>query len=336
MSKRHHPKEEARHRDSDEAPRSHGRGAGRPSRVTSRREALLAVESIAGEYRAEASGRVSQLQSFGPSASMASMSMLCSEFTPTVAPTTDTSVSAAPIADPDPSMRDREHCGNCGESREEPFLIEWWKREHFVENPKCLAAYRNGTCQMERTDAQIEAEDAADEAFRRQFIWVGPKNTKSPVQTHAPQTPNTSAWSRGASQSSTQPQTANHTYSNLQSNNPSTFYNSYMLASPIPSYHSNTASVSYIAPPGRILTGLSPPGYTPATGYPLSPAHYTSSNILYNTQQQATYQPATNSPHQGEQYAPATSSAQQGSSHYGSSGNGHGHGSSSRDKHSKK
>lgn len=346
MSKSPHSKDEA----------SHGRvrGAGRSSRATSRRETSQSSSSTTrasanhgssqrrsprgevprgspsttqargngGGYHAEAPESVSQCQPFTPSESMARMSMLCSEFTPRVAPTIDT------------SMRDREHCGNCGEYREAPMTSEWWKSVHFEDNPECLAAYQTGTCQQERTEAQIEAEDYADAAFRGQIKWAPPTNTKNPAQDCAPQTISTSAWSQGAAQPSTQPQTVNPAYSNLQSNNPPSVYSqsagyaastgygsssyapqpaphysgntgyiapSYMHPPPVPSYPSNAASTIYTALPGRIPTGLSPPGQAPATGYPPPPTHYTSSNISYNTQQQTTHQPATSNPPQGEQ-----------------------------------
>ncbi|KAF7928033.1 uncharacterized protein EAE97_009831 [Botrytis byssoidea] len=376
MSKSPHSRDEASH--------GRDRGAGRSSRATSRRQTSQSSSSTAraranhgssqrrsprdevlqgspsttqargsdGGYHAEASEVVSRSQSFMPSVSM---SMLCSEFTPRVAPTTDT------------SMRDREHCGSCGEYREAPMLPEWWKGEHFTDHPECLAAYQAGTCQLERTDAQIEEANGSDAAFRGQINWVPPINTENPVQDCAPQTMSTSVWSQGASQPSTQP------------NNPSTFYNqsagyadptgqtgntgyapssyvaqtaphysdntgyiapSYMLSPPVPSYPSNAASTSYAAPPGRIRTGLSPPGQAPATDYPPPPTHHISYNIPYSTQPQATHQPAPNNPPQGEQYASATSGLQQGSSHRGSSGHGHSHsqgrGSSRRDNRPKK
>ncbi|TGO36948.1 hypothetical protein BHYA_0110g00130 [Botrytis hyacinthi] len=378
MSKRPRPKDEVRHRGRDETPRSHDRGPGRSSRGNPRREApqgspyTIQARSSGGGHHSEASESVSRSEPFMPSVSMASMSMLCSEFTPGVAPTTDT------------SMRDREHCGNCGEYREAPILPQWWKSEHFTDHPECLEAYQSGTCQLERTDAQIETENGADVAFRGPIKWVPPTNTKKPAQDCAPQTISTSAWSQGASQPSTQLRIVNPAYSNLQSNNPSIVYNqsagyatpigqtgntgyapssyarqpaphyssnigyiapSYIIPPPVPSYPSNAASTSYTAPPERIPTGFSPPGQAPATGYPPPPAHYTSSNISYNTQQQTTHQPATNNPPQGEQYASATSGPQQGSSHRVSShrhssghshSHGHGHGNSGRAKYSKK
>ncbi|KAF7890933.1 uncharacterized protein EAF01_010742 [Botrytis porri] len=380
MSKRHNSKDDARHRGRDEASRGRDRGAGRTSRGTSRREPSQSSSSTtqarSGDGRSqrrstrrEASGSVSRFQSFGPAAGMASMSMLCSEFTPPV----------APILDSELAMRDREYCGICGEYREAPSLEEWWKRIHFEDSPDCLTAYREGKCPVERSDDQIKAEDAEGEAFREKINWVGPENTENPAQPHAPQTTDTSAWSQGASQPSAQPQIANPTYSDPQRNNLSTVYSpsagyaaptvqtgntgyvpsSYasqpaphysgntcyippgsMLPPPLPSHRSNTAYTSYTAPTRRIPTGLSPPGCTPATGYPLPPVHYTSSDIPYDTHQLAPYHPSINDPYPSEQYASTTSSARQvigqhGSSHHGSSGHSHSHGSSGHGNHTK-
>ncbi|TGO56606.1 hypothetical protein BOTNAR_0219g00140 [Botryotinia narcissicola] len=416
MSKRHHPTDEKRHRGRDEAPRSHSRGVGSSSGLTSRRETSQNSSSTTqarasdrasqrrapqgeasrnsefatqpygggGEDRAETSEWVSPSQPFGPTASMASMSILSSGFTPTVTPTTNASlptvlVSTGPPPRPE-GLRDKEHCGSCdaiGETGDVP--LEWWKVEHLRNNKACRMAYRLGTCNWERSDVEIEAQKVADQAFRETVTSGGPKDPRGPTQTNAPQTTSTSVWSQGASQPPTQRQIVNPAYSNLQSNNPSTFYNqsagyaaptgqtsntgyaassyapqpaphyssntgyiapSYMLPPPVPSYPSNAASTSYNPPPGRIRTGLSPPGQAPATGYPPPPAHHISYNIPYNTQPQATHQPALNDPPQGEQYASATSGLQQGSSHRGSSGHSHNHsqsrGSSRRDNRPKK
>ncbi|KAF7950434.1 hypothetical protein EAE96_007719 [Botrytis aclada] len=400
MSKRQHSKDEESHRGRDEAPsgrrgefhhRGSRRGAPQSSSSTTQargsdertqrrspregasQSSAYATQPLGSgqEHRAETSESVFPSQPFGPIASMASMRILSSGFTPTVAPARNTSlptvlVSTVPPPRPD-SLRDKEHCGACdaiGDVTETS--MEWWKIEHLKNKKECRMAYRLGTCLFERTDLEIEARDVADKAFRATFTSGGPKDTRGPAQTHAPQMTGISAWSQGASQPSTQPQIANPAYSNFQSNNPSTIYNpsagysapagqttytgyvpsSYasqpapyysgntgyiapgsMLPPPIPHRPSNAAPTSYTAPPGPIPIGLNPSGYTTAARYAPPPARYTSSNIPEDTQQQASYQPAASNPRQCEQYAPTTSSAQQDSSHRGSSRHG---------KHSKK
>ncbi|KAF7891074.1 uncharacterized protein EAF02_001399 [Botrytis sinoallii] len=397
MSRRTHSKDEDRHRGRDEASHRrhhHHHGSRRPShreapqgspsttqarggdersqgrspRGEASQNSGFATQpyDAGGENRAETPESVSLSrpfgQPFGPTAGMADMNILNSTFTPIVAPTRDTSLSTVPPARPN-SMRDKEHCGNCDNYAEIP--VQTWKYYHLEENEKCRTAYRDGTCHNERSDFQIEAERLSDQAFGESITPGALKDSMKPAQTHAPQTTSASAWSQGASQPSIYPQIDNPTYSNLQSNNPSTLYNpsasypatgqtsntgygpshntlqpasyhsgnsrymapSYMLPPPVPYYS------SYPAP--RIPTGLSPPGCTPATGYPPPQIHYTSSNIpyTYNTQQQAPYQPATSNPPQGEQHAPTVSSAQQSGSHRGSGGHIHSHGHGQRSGH---
>ncbi|TEY62572.1 hypothetical protein BOTCAL_0160g00010 [Botryotinia calthae] len=304
MSKDQNPKDRATHRGRGEAPRSHGRGAGRSSHRASPREAsqssAFATQTYGdvGEHHAETLESVSQSHPFGPTASIANMNLLCSEFTPRAAPATNTSLptvpaSNAPVLHPE-SMRDKEHCGSCGDVLNASIGIEWWKIEHLRENEECRKAYRLGTY------------------------------TKKPIQNHAPQMTSTSAWSQGASQPLTQPQAANAGFFNPQSNNLSTVYDpsagyaapightantfyapsSYRLP-PVPNYSNSTTSANYTAPPGRIPTGfnllakpplpaiLLLPPITPLPTSPMKP-----DNKLHTKPQSITRLKANNTPQQ--------------------------------------